>query len=485
MAAVHSSLPGVASGAGTGGVRARYIFEVRGAVLLERRPDPFRPVRRQEDQPVFEASSVIFTAAGLAVFIAAVLPKLLRRAPLSMPMVFLGAGMLAFTLMPALPDPDPVQHGDFVTALTEVCVIISLMGAGLALDRPLGRRQWSTTWRMLGLAMPLCILGLTLLGLWFLGLGLGAALLVAAALAPTDPVLASEVQVGEPADEEGEAEGEDEIRFGLTSEAGLNDGLAFPFVYLAIAISLSGAAPSGWLGHWLAVDVLWRIGLGLLLGFATGKLLGRLFFTARHESVRLSNHSEGFVALAATFLAYGVTQMLDGYGFVAVFVCAVTIRSAERTHGFHRVMHSYVEQLERLMTVVILVLLGGAIARGLLAGIGWPEVLVALAFLLLVRPVAGWLGLARGKTGPRERIAISFFGIRGIGSLYYLAFALGHGNFNAQARELWAFVGLVVAMSIVLHGVTTAPVMNRLDRLRLRRAVEQHGDEGEASRTAI
>ncbi len=154
-----------------------------------------------------------------------------------------------------------------------------------------------------------------------------------------------------------------------------------------------------------------------------------------------------------------------------MFVCAVTIRAAERTHGFHRVMHSYVEQLERLLTVVILVLLGGAIARGLLAGIGWTEVLVALAFLLLVRPLAGWLGLARGKTGPRERIAISFFGIRGIGSLYYLAYALGHGNFGAQAEQLWAFVGLVVAMSIVLHGATTAPVMNRLDRLRQRRAV--------------
>ena len=121
--------------------------------------------------------------------------------------------------------------------------------------------------------------------------------------------------------------------------------------------------------------------------------------------------------------------MLEGYGFIAVFVCAVTIRAAERTHGFHRVMHSYVEQLERLMTVVILVLLGGAIARGLLAGIGWPEILVALAFLLLVRPLAGWIGLARGKTGPRERIAIAFFGIRGIGSLYYLAL-------RAQQRRL-------------------------------------------------
>ncbi|MDQ1623147.1 MAG: sodium/hydrogen antiporter, partial [Actinomycetota bacterium] len=147
------------------------------------------------------------------------LPKLLRNAPLSMPMVFLGAGMLAFALIPELPDPDPVQHGEVVTHLTEVCVIISLMGAGLALDRPLGLRTWSTTWRMLGLAMPLCIIGLALLGLWALGLGLGAALLVGAALAPTDPVLASEVQVGEPADEEGKTEGEDEIRFALTSEA--------------------------------------------------------------------------------------------------------------------------------------------------------------------------------------------------------------------------------------------------------------------------
>jgi NhaP-type Na+/H+ or K+/H+ antiporter len=435
---------------------------------------------------VFEAPSIVFTAAGLAVFAAAVLPKLLRNAPLSMPMVFLAAGMLAFTFIPGLPDPDPLQHGEFTTHLTEVCVIISLMGAGLALDRPLGRRQWSTTWRMLGLAMPVCIVALTLLGLGVLGLGLGAALLVGAALAPTDPVLASEVQVGEPADDEDESErGEDEIRFSLTSEAGLNDGLAFPFVYLAIAISLVGTAPSQWFGSWFAVDVLWRIAVGVLLGWLAGKALGRIFFSARHESIRLSAHSQGFVALAATFLAYGVTEMAEGYGFIAVFVCAVTIRAAERTHGFHRIMHSYVEQLERLMTVVILVLLGGAIARGLLAGVGWPEILVALVFLLLVRPLAGWLALARGKTGPRERIAISFFGIRGIGSLYYLSYALSKGDFSAQAEQLWAIIGLVVAASIVVHGATTAPVMNRLDRLRERKAEAKHGDVGKAPKTPI
>ncbi|MDQ0692693.1 sodium:proton antiporter [Arthrobacter sp. W4I7] len=434
---------------------------------------------------MFEAPSILFAAAGLAVFIAAVLPKLLRDVPFSMPMVFLGAGMAAFALIPTLPDPDPLVHSDFVLHLSEVCVIISLMGAGLALDRPVGRRLWSTTWRLLGIAMPLCIIGLTLLGLWFLGLGLGAALLVASSLAPTDPVLASEVQVGEPADDDGGTNKEDEVRFGLTSEAGLNDGLAFPFVYLAIAISIVGSSPSAWFPEWFGVDVLWRLAVGLLLGFLTGKVLARLFFSARAESLRLSNHSEGFVALAATFLAYGVTEMIEGYGFIAVFVCAVTIRTAERTHGYHRVLHSYVEQLERLLTVVILVLLGGAIGRGLLAGIGWAEVLVALAFLLVVRPLAGWLGLLGGKTGPRERIALSFFGIRGIGSLYYLSYALGKGRFADQAEWLWGFVGLVVALSIVIHGATTTPLMNRLDRLRLKKARAVSGDEGLAPNTPV
>ncbi|MFF1882634.1 cation:proton antiporter [Pseudarthrobacter sp. NPDC058196] len=434
---------------------------------------------------MFDAANIIFAAAGAAVFVAAVLPKLLRNMPLSMPMVFLGAGMGAFALIPSLPDPNPVEHSGFVMHLAEICVIISLMGAGLALDRPVGRKRWSTTWRLLGIAMPLCIAGLTLLGMWFLGLGLGAALLVAASLAPTDPVLASEVQVGEPADAEDGVEREDEVRFGLTSEAGLNDGLAFPFVYLAIAISVAGASPSAWFPEWFGVDVLWRLALGLLVGFLTGKLLAKLFFSARRDSLRLSNHSEGFVALAATFLAYGLTQLAEGYGFIAVFVCAVTIRAAERSHGYHRVLHSYVEQLERLLTVVILVLLGGAIARGLLAGIGPAEVLVALAFLLVVRPLAGWLGLLGGKTGPRERVALSFFGIRGIGSLYYLAFALGEDHFADQAHRLWSFVGLVVALSIVIHGATTSPLMNRLDRLREKRALAVSGDEGLAPNTPV
>ncbi|MDI3331895.1 MAG: cation:proton antiporter [Micrococcus sp.] len=434
---------------------------------------------------MFEPPSLVFVAAGVAVFAAAVLPRLLSRAPVSMPMVFLAAGAVTFALLGSLPDPDPIAHREFTTHLTEVCVIISLMGAGLALDRPLGWRRWATTWRMLGIVMPLSILGLTVLGLWVLGLGLAAALLVGAALAPTDPVLASEVRVGEPADSEEEAGREDEVRFGLTSEAGLNDGLAFPFVYLAIAMSVVGTSPAAWFPSWFAIDVLWRIGAGVLMGWGTGRLLAVVFFSSKLRRIRLAEHSEGFVALAATFLAYGATEMVEGYGFVAVFVCAVTIRAAERTHGYHRVLHSYVEQLERLMTVIILVLLGGAIARGLLSGLGWAEVLVAVAFLVVVRPLAGWAALAGGRAGPRDRVAIAFFGVRGIGSLYYLAYALGEGDFGDQTDELWAIVGLVVTGSIVLHGVTTAPVMNTLDSLRRREAARRFGDPDQAPNTPV
>ncbi len=434
---------------------------------------------------MFEAPSLLYAAAGLAVFAAALLPRLLMRAPVSMPMVFLGAGVVIFSLAENLPDPDPLAHSDVTIHLSEICVLVSLMGAGLALDRPLGRRRWATTWRLLGIAMPLCLLGLTLLGWWVLGLSLASAVLVAAALAPTDPVLASEVQVGEPSEAQEDLDGEDEVRFGLTSEAGLNDGLAFPFVYLAIALSVVGTAPGAWSPHFVAVDVGWRIAVGCLAGLAMGRLLGRVFFRSPFESVRMASHSEGFVALAATFLTYGLTEMVEGYGFIAVFVCALTIRAGERVHGYHGVLHSYIEQLERLLTVVVLVLLGGAVARGLLAGLTWREILVALAFLLLVRPLAGWIGLARGRTGPWERSVIAFFGVRGIGSVYYLAYALSKGEFTAEAEALWRIVGLVIVASIVLHGITAGPVITVIDRARKRKAVRETGTEDAAPRTAI
>jgi NhaP-type Na+/H+ or K+/H+ antiporter len=420
----------------------------------------------------FDGAGAIFAGIGLATLAAALLPRVLGKLPISMPMVFLAAGMIVFAVIPDLPDPLPTDHPEFALHLTEVCVIISLMGAGLALNRLPGRHRWSSTVRLLAITMPLTMLAVGILGWWVLGLGVASAVLIAAALAPTDPVLATEVQVSEPVtDAEGD---DDEARFALTSEAGLNDGLAFPFTYAAIAISISGVAPSGWLGGWLLVDVAWRLTVGVALGLAVGWLLGRLFFSRVADRLRMTEKAEGFVAIAATFLAYGITELAEGYGFVAVFVCACAIRGSERAHGYHAVLHKFVEQIERLLTVAVVVLLGGAVARGLLAGIGWPEVAVALAFLLIIRPLAGWIGLTPGKTGPRERAVIAFFGVRGVGSLFYIAYALQEGEFPGADR-LWSVVALVVVGSIVIHGIAATPAMAFLDRRR-RRAAKAQGE---------
>lgn len=423
----------------------------------------------------FDGQAAIFAAIGVATLAAALLPRALGRLPVSMPMLFVAAGAVGFWLIPDLPDPLPTEYPDVALRLTEICVIVSLMGAGLALNRAIGWRSWSTTWRLLGIAMPLSIIAVAFLGGALLGVGVAGAVLLAAALAPTDPVLATEVQVSEPVTEDGALD--DEARFALTSEAGLNDGLAFPFTYAAIAISLVGIAPGRWLGEWLLVDVLWRLGVGVGVGIAVGWLLGRLFFSSVADRLQLAKKAEGFVVLAATFLAYGAAELAEGYGFVAVFVCACVVRSMERTHHYHGVLHKFVEQIERLLTVAVLVLMGGALTRGILASIGWAEILLAALILLVVRPLAGWLALTPGRTGRRERGVIAFFGVRGVGSLFYIAYALQEGNF-ADADRLWAVVVLVVVSSIVVHGVTATPVMASVDAARARRA-RKRGDEGD------
>lgn len=401
-----------------------------------------------------------FALTGIAALLAAVLPRLLEHRPLSMPIAFLGLGMLLFVLPTGLPGPDPLANPQLTTHLTEVGVIVALMGAGLKIDRPLGLHRWSSTWRLLAIAMPLCIAAVALLGWWWAGLVPAAALLLAGALAPTDPVLASDVQVGEPTDVE---DSEDEVRFALTSEAGLNDGLAFPFVYAAIAIASVGLAPKAWLVHWLTVDVLYKLAVGVGGGLLIGWLLGKLFFRARSDTLRLARHSEGFLALAATFLAYGLVEVAGGYGFLAVFLAARAIRSAERSHEFHQVLHDFSEQIERLLTVLLLLLFGGAVVGGLLAPLTWPAAAVGLTLVLVIRPLAGWLSLRGGPGRPAERWVISLFGIRGVGSFYYLAYATSHASFP-QADLLWATVGLVVIVSVVVHGVAATPVMRVLDR---------------------
>jgi NhaP-type Na+/H+ or K+/H+ antiporter len=413
---------------------------------------------------------VVLAGFGAVVLLTAWLPMVLKELPLSLPIVCVGLGYALFSI-PGLPGvaPHPADYPKITERLTEFIVLIALMGAGLKLDRSLAWATSSITWRLLGIAMPLTILALALLGYALLGLGIASAILLAAALAPTDPVLASDVQVGGP--REGK---EDEVRFALTSEAGLNDGLAFPFVNLAIALAAVAQTGEDWFLEWAAYDVVWKLAAGVGVGWIVGRGLGWLTFKMPNRA-KLSRTGDGFVALGVTCLAYGLTEMAHGYGFLAVFVAALGLRAAERNHSYHEKLHDFAEQLERLLMMVLLVIFGGTIAAaGLFRGLTWEAGLYAVVALFLVRPITGWISLIGSRPEADERAVISFFGIRGLGTVYYLAYAVNHVHFP-EADLLWSVSGLIILISIVLHGTTVTVAMRHLDRRARRRRKPEAG----------
>ena len=403
----------------------------------------------------------ILTLTGFGILTALVvwLPLALRKLPLSLPIVCIALGAALFSLPQITLRPLPWLYPDITERFTEFVVIIALMGAGLKIDRLFRWRDWAVTWRLLAITMPLGILAIALLMAFAIGVPWAIALLMAASLAPTDPVLAADIQVGPP-----KTGDEDEVRFGLTSEAGLNDGLAFPFVHLAIALAAVAGTGESWFAEWLSYRVLWEIGAGIGAGWLIGRGFGWLTFHVSAES-KLAQTGDGLIALAATCISYGFTEIIHCYGFLAVFVTALTFRATHRDHDFHHDMHDVTEQIERLAMMVLLLLFGGAVVSGLFHAVRWVDVAVALVVLLVVRPLTGWIGLWGHRADRSEKWTLAFFGIRGVGSIYYLAYGLNHIDV-AGTQRLWGLLGLVVLFSVVLHGLTVTPIMRTLDRLQ-------------------
>lgn len=423
-------------------------------------------------------ADLAYVVIGAGLLLAIVLPDLLNRWAISAPMVLVGVGMLiGLTPLPDGLPLDPQANRVAIEHATELVIIVALMGVGLALDRPLEIRdprtwrRWSSTWRLLAIGMPITIAAIAVLG-WAAGLAPAAAILLGAALAPTDPVLASDVQVAGPQTGDHEVDERDELRFTLTSEAGLNDGLAFPFVYVAILLATEGAV-SNWALEWVGFYLVAKIVIGVLAGLVVGKVLAHIAFRSSSRSLRVAERGESLLALAALIGSYGVGEVLGGYGFLSVFVCAMAFRSAERSHDYHAAMHEVVERIERLLTLFVLLVLGIALTRGLLEALDWRGIAVGLALILVVRPAAGILALApwpgRGeRTSPltrHQRWATAFFGVRGVGSVYYLAYAAGQDESLAQ-DWLWSTVAFTVVASVLIHGILATPVMARIDPAR-------------------
>jgi NhaP-type Na+/H+ or K+/H+ antiporter len=408
-----------------------------------------------------ETYPLVLAVLGVAIVAAAVLPSLLARLPVSMPIVFVGAGMLLFSLPVDVQAPLPTSGEDtnWAERVTELVVVVSLMGAGLKLRRPIGWRSWSSTWRLLGIAMPITIAAIALASGAVLGLPLATAILLGAVLAPTDPVLASDVQLAGPRgdDEDAEEDADDEVRFALTSEAGLNDGLAFPFTNLAIAIAGGGS----WLLGWVVEDVVVKLAVGLAAGYVLGRVISYFAF-GLPARWRLARTGQGFVSVGATLLVYGITELAHGYGFLAVFVAAVVIRHSEQHHEYHEALHDFAETLERLASVVFLLLLGGSAVDGALGALTPAGIAVGVGIVFVIRPVAGLISLAGSGLDQRVRRAISFFGIRGMGTVYYLAHAVTEERFPS-ALEVWSVAIFVIILSIVVHGVTATPALAKVD----------------------
>ena len=424
---------------------------------------------------------------GLLLIVMALAGTVRSRLPLSTAMLYLAVGAVVSPVVLGWTGFGPLTHTVLMERLTEVVVLVSLFTAGLKLSHGLGDRRWLLPLRLATASMVVTVGCITLVAWTLLGLPIGAAVLLGGLLAPTDPVLASDVQMQEPGDR-------DQLRFALTGEGGLNDGTAFPFVMLGLGLlGLHDLGASGW--RWFAIDLVWAVAAGLAIGAGLGIATGRLVLYLRREHKEAVGLDD-FVALGLIALAYGIALLLHAYGFLAVFAAGVALRnlvqreseSADANHDAvekaaalpdrsmaetlavdpqhapaymaHAVL-GFNEQLERIGEVAVVVTIGA-----LLWAVPWQaDALWFVPLLLLViRPLSVAIGLAGTSTVRTRRWLIGWFGIRGIGSLYYLMYAANHGLPAALADRLTGLTLAAVVTSIVVHGISVTPLMAVYER---------------------
>jgi len=436
---------------------------------------------------------------GVLLLILALASAFLRWLPITTSLIYLGFGVLIGQLGIGLWEMEFLHIAGWMEHLTEVAVLVSLFVSGLKLRMPLRHPAWKSAYVLAGPVMLACIGGVTLLCHYVFGLSWGVAVLIGAILAPTDPVLASLVQVNDARDS-------DRLRYGLSGEAGFNDGTAFPFVVFGLMLIAQGQLEADWVGEWALHRLLWAVPAGLLIGFLLGKLVGRvaIYLRARHTDTAISPNDS--LALALIALAYVGAELAGAWGFLAVFAAGLGLRHAEiaaaddsatpseelindavphlaegglapralslddRQLGQPRVaagvlmgdVLAFGGQLERSLEVLLVTMLGVLVS----VHWDWRAVPLGLALFLLIRPLSVMLLMPRRYLDRGQCLTAGWFGIRGIGSLYYLSYAVTHGLLPDEAQTIIGLVLSVVALSIVLHGLSTQPLLRRYERSR-------------------
>ncbi|MCC2633609.1 MAG: putative Na+/H+ and antiporter, NhaP type [Ramlibacter sp.] len=379
---------------------------------------------------------------GLLLVLMALASTVLKRLPLSTAMLYVLVGIAVSPIGLALVRAEPRAHAVILERMAEVVVLLSLFTAGLKLSPGLTDRRWRLPVRLAVNSMVLTVALISIVGWFFLDLPLGACVLLGAILAPTDPVLASDVQLQQPGDT-------DRLRFALTGEGGLNDGTAFPFVMLGLGLlGLHELGSFGW--RWLAVDVVWATAAGLATGWVALRRLeqresGGPVSAGKVEEVLL-DPDRSLAENAAVHPDHAPTFMTQA-------------------------VLGFVQQAEHIGEVVVVIAIGA-----LLWAVDWHSAAWWFVPLLLlaIRPLSVRAGLAGASVSSGQRWLIGWFGIRGVGSVYYLMYAVNHGLDAAVANQLVALTLAVVVTSIVVHGTSVTPIMAAYERT-LRRGRRRRG----------
>ena len=370
---------------------------------------------------------------------------------------YLGLGALgaaALSLLDVAPF-DPIDDHRLLERLAELALLFAVFAAGLTVEKGVRRRSVISISLLLLVVMPLTIALIALFGALAMGLSFGAALLLGAVLAPTDPVLAGDLGLGPPGEE---AQGEP--RLSLHTEAGINDGLASPFVLLGIYVADRGG--SGWVGEWLLADFLYAATVAGLLGAALGTGAAWLVTRARERGL-MDRALDGFAALAVVLVVYGASELLDAYGLLALFAAGFSFRRYEFEHEVHHGVHHGTETASRFLELLVLLLLGSMVTLGGLAEPGLAGWLLAPLLIVAMRPALVMATSGKGLASVRERAYLAFFGVRGVAALFYAALVAGSGVLSAAETKVvvWTTMACVI-VSIVVHGISSTPLTRLL-----------------------
>ena len=390
---------------------------------------------------------------GLLLLIVTLGSGWIARLPLSFALIYLIVGILLGPYGTKLIQLRP--NAAFLEHLTEFVVIVSLFSCGLKMNRHLQFWAWRSTVRLIGFLMPISILAVAVVSHFFLKIEWGPAILLGAILAPTDPVLASEVQISH-------LEDKDELRFGLTSEGGLNDAFAFPFVYFGIR-SLKDDNWENWFAEWVAVDLIWAIAAGIIMGIIVPKAI--VWIDKRlQKKVPVDELMEDFVALSIILLTYSLTEIVNGYGFFAVFIAGIVAQRSYHNPEKRHAQLEFTERIEKLMEVGTILLLGSLLRLPQIREFAGQGLLVAGLLIFAIRPVGAWISTIGDRLHPTTRWLFGWFGIRGVGSLYYLCYAFGEGLKDELGEQIAWITYITVVVSVILHGISATPLMNWYER---------------------